>query len=108
MSKSRKPRSEAAKAVFGLAELSRPMLHRQFGHAKAAGVGQHRNEAVQFAVQPHFPGDFRPENLQSAIVIVQLESGERADQPVEDFAGIDFVPRIEPAFLPAVDDVRSR
>ena len=40
----------------------------------AAGGGQHRDEAVQFAVEPDLAKDLGPVALHAAVVIVQLDT----------------------------------
>ena len=49
-----KPFDEPRQAVFRAAELPRPMMDDHFAHAETAGGRQHRHEAVQLAVEPHF------------------------------------------------------
>ena len=85
---------ESAHAILGLAEAARPMIDRDFADAEAARRGQHRDEAVQFAVEPHLAKHLGAIALHAAIVVVQFHAGEPADQPVEDAAGQDFVPGI--------------
>ena len=54
---------ESADAILRLAELPRPMVDGNLADAKAARRGQHRNEAVQFAVQPHFAKHLARDNI---------------------------------------------
>ena len=45
------PLDEAADAVLGMAEAARPVLDDDLADLEAAGGGQHRDEAVQLAVE---------------------------------------------------------
>ena len=71
-------------------------------------MSQYGNETMQFAVDLHLTSHLGAEQFQAAVVIVQVQSGQTADQPVEDFAGIDFVPWIEASLFPSVDDIEAR
>ena len=68
---------------------------------------QNRNKAVQLAVETNLAGHLGPEEFQSAVMIMELEPHNGADRRVEDPAGVDLVPRIEPPSLPAIDDVET-
>ena len=46
-------------------------------------------------------------DLEPAIVVMQMAAGHRADHPVEDAAGVDFVPGIVPCPLPSAHDVEA-
>ena len=81
------------------------MIDRQLAHAETAGGGQHRHEAVQFAVQPHLGEHLAAITFHAAVVVVQTDAGEPADQPVEDARGQHLVPGIVAHLLPAADDV---
>src|SRR5690242_12850490 len=85
---------KAAKAILGSTVLPPAMVDDQFTDLEAACVGQDRNEAVQFAIELHFPEDFGPVCLHAAVVVVQFHTGDAPDQPVEDATRPDLVPRI--------------
>src|SRR6476619_3450327 len=65
-----KPFDEPADAVFRFAKAPRPMVDRNFADAEAAGRRQDRDEAMQFAIEPHFAQHLRAIALHAAIVIV--------------------------------------
>ena len=90
-----------------MTELTLAMMHGDLRDAKAARVREHRNEPMQFAVDGDLASDVGSEQLQAAVVIVQLESRQTADHPVENATGKNFVPRIEPSLLPTVDDIET-
>ncbi len=98
---------EAMDAVLGAAEPARPMVDDQFADPKAAGVGQHRNEAMQFAVDLDFAEDLGAIALHAAIVVVQPDAGQATDEVVENPTGPNLVPRIVPLPLPTADDFDS-
>ena len=81
------------------------MLNHDLADPKAPGSGQHRHEAVQLAVEPHFAKDLAAVALHAAVVIVQLDAGQPADQPVEHARRKHFVPGVVPHLLPAADHV---
>ena len=74
---------------------------------KPFGGGQHRHEAVQLAVEPNFVHHLAAKRLQAAIVVVQMDARQVADQPVEHARRQHLVPRIVPLVLPAAHDVEA-
>ena len=70
--------------VTRAAVFARAVVDRQLGDAEAAVVGQHRDEAVQLAVEAQAVDDFGSVRLQPAVHVVQLDAGERARDAVED------------------------
>ena len=104
----KEPFDEPPHAVFRMAEFPRPVPHHGFAHAKSPGMRQHRHEAVQLAVEPHFGKYFAAITFQPAIVVVQPHARQPTHQPVEGPRGKHFVPRIVPHFFPAADHVVSR
>eukprot|EP00913_Durusdinium_trenchii_P028378 g26606.t1 len=93
--------------ILRIAVLPLPMMHGNFRHFESAGMGQYSDKAVKFAVNANFPGHFGSKQLEAAVVIVQFQSGQPADQPVEHLTGIHLVPGVEPPLLPAVDDIET-
>ena len=43
--------------------------------------------------------------LEAAVVVVQANAGEDADQPIENSRRPHLMPRVQPLLLPAADDV---
>src|SRR6188768_3721353 len=70
-------------AVLRAAKLASPVVHDNFADLPAAGRRQDGHEPVQFAIQPHFVEDLAAVALEAAVVIVQADAGEHADEPVE-------------------------
>jgi hypothetical protein len=60
------------------------VVHRQLGDAEAAVVRQHRQEAVQLAVDPQPADDLGPVGLQPAVQVVQAQARDAAGDSVED------------------------
>src|SRR5271170_435502 len=78
-----KPASKTAHTVLRAAEPPRPVVDRHLRDAKALGVRENRYEAVQLTVKPNLRGNFRPKQLQPAIMVMQPKPGYRADGRVE-------------------------
>jgi hypothetical protein len=87
--------------------LSGPMIDTNFGNAKSACMSQHRNESVQLSVDTHFSGDFCAKEFKTAVVVMQAKARRASDHPVEDSAGVHFVPWVESALFPAVDNIET-
>src|SRR5262249_5948140 len=93
-------------SVLRMTELPRPMIDLNLADAIAACSRQHRNEAVQLAVEPYFLEHFSAIALHAAVVIVQPDAGQPADHQVENSTGPDLVPGIVAHALPAADHVK--
>src|SRR5207244_2424624 len=74
----------ALDAVAGAAVLAWAVVHGQLGDAMAAVVGEHRDEAVQLAVEAQILEDLGPVSLQAAVEVVQPQARDAARHPVED------------------------
>ena len=72
---------EAAHAVLGMAEPARPVVDLDLADAEAARRRQHGDEAVQLAVEPDLAEDLGPVAFHAAVVVVQPDAGQPADQP---------------------------
>src|SRR3954454_2152683 len=81
------------------------MIDGNLAHRPTAGRREDRYEAVQFAVQPDFVENLAAIAFEAAVVVVQLDTGEHADEPVEDARRPYLVPRIVPHLLPAADAI---
>src|SRR5262249_948336 len=86
------PFHEASDAVLGFAEAARAMVDLDFADGKARRGGEHRNEAMQLAVEPDLAKNLGTVTLHPAVVIVQFDAREPAHQPVEDTAWKNLVP----------------
>ena len=60
---------------------------------------------MQVIDEPKLPGHRRPHHLEAAVVVVEMQAREPADEKIEDPRRHGFVPRIESRRLPAVDEV---
>ena len=96
---------DAAEAELGLAKSPRPVLNDQFADTKATSSGQHRDEAVQLAVQTNLAEYLGPITLHAAVVVVEADSRQPAYQPVEHAAGPNLVPGVVPNLLPTTDHI---
>ena len=96
---------ESCDAIFRVAEGSRPVVHRHLHHAKTLRRRQHRNEAVHALRHLEPAHHVAAKCLETAVVIVEPEAGEQADEPVEHPRGHRLVPGIESWRLPAVDEI---
>src|SRR4051812_30398076 len=83
------------------------MLDLDLADTEPSAGGQHRNETVQFTVEPHLAKHLGAIALHPAIMVVQTDPGYPADQPVEDPAGADLVPGIVAGALPTADHVAA-
>src|SRR5262249_11974606 len=81
------------------------MVDDEFADLEAAGLREYWNEAMQFAVEPHFLEHFRSIRLHPAVVVVQPHTSDRPDHGVKKTARPHFVPRIMANLLPAADHV---
>src|SRR5439155_154777 len=79
----------------------RPVIDGELGHAEAAVVGEHRDEAVQLAVELQPAHDVGAVGLQAAVHVVQPEAGDAAGDRVEDPGESPAPPRVAPVRLPA-------
>ena len=82
------------------------MIHDDFANPPAARRGKHGYKPMQFAVQPHFVKNAASVAFEPAVVIVQTNAGEKADQPVKHARRSDFVPRVMPDLFPPADNVQ--
>ena len=105
VSRSSKPLGIRDQPYFDRPYSARPMLDRRLADAKPARRGQHGHEAVQLAVEPNLVNHVAAKRLQAAVVVVQLDAGEPADQAVEHLRRPPLVPGIVAIDLPAADDV---
>src|SRR5262245_8410934 len=90
-----------------MAVLARTMLDFNLADAEPACRRQHRNEAMQLAVQPHFAKYLGPVTFEPTIVIVQRHTGHAADHPIENAARQHLMPGIVADAFPAADHVGS-
>src|SRR5207253_2759140 len=97
----------ALDAVARAAVFARTVVHRELGDAEATVVRQHRDEAVQLAVQAQAVHDLRAVRLEAAIHVVQADSGEGAGDAVEHPREEPARERVAPARLPAGDEVEA-
>ena len=93
--------------VTRTAVLARTVVDRQLGDAVAPVVREHRDEAVQLAVQPQPLHDLGPVGLQPAVEVVQAQAGDAAGDPVEDLRRDAPRERVAPLRLPAADEVEA-
>src|SRR5438105_4097101 len=77
---------EAAHAVLGAAEASGPVMDFNLSHAKAARRRQHGDEAMKLAVEFHLAAHSRTKAFHAAIVVVQPNAHDGADQEIKDLA----------------------
>jgi hypothetical protein len=94
-------------SVLGFSELSWPVLDDDFTDFPATGSSEHRNEAMQFAVQSHFAKHLTPIAFESAIVVMQANTRQEPDEPIKGTRGDDFVPRVVAHLLPAANHVEA-
>ena len=81
------------------------MLDRKLGNAKSFGVRQHRREAMELAVKADVFGHILAVRLESAIEVMQLDTGCFSDGPVEHFAWRGFAEGILAALFPAGNEI---
>ena len=79
VSRSRKPLTKRRTPYFERPNLRGPMVDLDLADAEAAGRRQHRDEAVQLAVEPDFAEHLGAVALHAAVVVVQLDAGQPAD-----------------------------
>ena len=94
-----KPLEEPREAILGNAVPPAAVPNVDFRDPKAASVSQDRDKPVQLAIDADLPQDLFPVNLEPAIMIVQATATHSADHPVEEAAGVNFVPRIMADFF---------
>ena len=99
---------ESCDTIFRRAAGPWTVVHRHLRHAKTLRRRQHRNEAVHALRHLQAAHHVAAKRLQTAVVIVEPEAGEQADEPVEHPRGHRLVPGIESWRLPAVDEVGPR
>src|SRR5262249_43070189 len=100
-----KPADEPPHAVLALPEPPRAMVDFDLGHAKAPRMSENGNEPRQLAIKPDLGGDLAPKAFEPAVVVVKGHPRHPTDEQIEDAAGVDLMPRIQPPPFPAVDDV---
>ena len=84
------------------------MVDLDLGHAGAASREIDRYEPMHLAVEADFLQDHGAVRLQSAPVVVELDSGQTADQPVGDAARqLPHHGRVAAPPAPAADDVEA-
>src|SRR5262249_1394295 len=93
--------------VLRSAKLARPVIDLDFADAIAARRRQDRDEAVQLAVEPDLVENLLAVALHAAVVVVQANAGDHADQAVEDTAGPNLVPGIVTDAFPATDNIQA-
>ena len=75
-------------AVVRAAVLSRPVVDGELGDPVAAVVGEHRDVAVELAVQLHPVDDLGSIGLEPAVHVVQRHAGDRPATVLKIFDGI--------------------
>src|SRR5438132_13280156 len=103
-----KPLDEAAYAVFRMTESAGPMLDHDFGDLEAPRRGQHRDKAMELAIEADLAENRGPVAFHAAVVVMELDAGEPANEAVEDAAGPNFVPGVVARLLPAADDIHAQ
>ena len=83
------------------------MIDLDLAHRVAPSGGQHGNETMQLAVETHFAKNWRAIAFHAAIVIVEPNSGEPADQKIENATREDFMPGIMTNPFPAADHIQA-
>ena len=86
---------------------ARPVVDGQLGDAKAAVVGEHRDEAVELAVEGEPADDLGAIGLEPAVHVVQPEPGDAAGDGVEDPREQSPPQRVAAVRLPAGDEVEA-
>ena len=65
---------ESADSILRAAELSRTVVDHDFPYPIPPRGGQGRQEAMQFAIEPHFVEDLAAIALEPAVVVVQFHA----------------------------------
>ena len=63
---------------------TRPVIDGDLRDTEPAEVREHRDEAMQLSVDAHSLHDLRAIRLEPAVDVVQVDSREQHDEPVED------------------------
>src|SRR5215217_1797889 len=80
---------------------ARPVVHGHFRDAEAAVVREHRQVAMQLAVDVQVLDDLAAVDLEPAVHVVEPHAGHEPRHPVEDPRQRAARPRIAPTGLPA-------
>src|SRR5918999_2477561 len=100
-----KPPEVALRAVARASLRAGAVIDRDFSDAKASVVREHRQEAVQLAVDAEALEDAGSIRLQSAVEVVQPETRDAARGDVEELGEDAPQARVPPSRLPAGDEV---
>ena len=82
------------------------MVDTNLGNSESSCVREYWNESVKLAIDSNFFTNFGLKHLHAAVVVVQLQSCQFADQPIKDFAGVNLMPRVQPLGFPTIDDIK--
>ena len=81
------------------------MLDNDFRDAETAGGSQNGHKAMELAIETDFVKYFTAVAFHAAVVIVQADACQTADEPIENTRGEHFLRRVVAGSFPAADNV---
>ncbi len=98
---------ETVEAILRSAVLSRTVANDDLANLESSRGREDRDEPVHLAVEMQIAHQIPGHRLHAAIVIVEFDAGQAADESVEHAARQHLVPRIVADLLPAADQIES-